>query len=128
MDYKQTKVLIVDDARVARQIVKNMLTEIGFTNFVEAENGKAALETMKKDKIGLVLSDWNMPTMSGIEFLKALRTGGGPIANTPFIMVTAERMEKNIVDAVQSGVSGYIKKPFGAKELDEKIKQALKLM
>ncbi len=126
MDFNQTKVLIVDDARVARQIVKRMLKEIGFSQFVEADNGADALALAKKEKIGLVLSDWNMPKMTGIEFLKQLRADAQG-KSTPFIMVTAERMENNIVEAVQAGVTAYIKKPFGAKELEVKIRQALRM-
>ncbi len=126
MDFKQIKVLIVDDARVARQIVKRMLTEIGFSQFIEADNGSDALVKAKQEKVGLILSDWNMPKMTGIEFLKQLRADAQG-KSTPFIMVTAERMEINIVEAVQAGVTAYIKKPFGAKELEVKIRQALRL-
>ncbi len=126
MDYKEIRVLIVDDARVARQIVKNMLKEIGFTEFLEADDGNAALQVLDREKVGLVLSDWNMPVLSGIELLKKVR-GNSKLASIPFIMVTAERMDLNIVTAVQEGVSGYIKKPFGAKELEKKIRQALRL-
>lgn len=126
MNFKTIKVLVVDDARVARQIVKRMLTEIGFSQYAEADNGADALALVKKENIGLILSDWNMPKMTGIQFLKELRADPKG-KSIPFIMVTAERMETNIVEAVQSGVSAYIKKPFGAKELEVKIRQALRL-
>lgn len=126
MDYKKLNILIADDARVARQILKNMLTEAGFANFQEAEDGTKALEILKKGGVDIVLSDWNMPGMTGLDLLKAVRAAPA-MASLPFIMVTAERMEANIVEAVQAGVSGYIKKPFGSKELDTKIRQALRL-
>ncbi|THB67555.1 MAG: response regulator [Desulfovibrio sp.] len=125
MDFLKMKILIVDDARVARQIVKNMLEESGFTDIIEAENGDKALELLSKEKVDCVLSDWNMPKMNGLELLRKIRATPGMTA-LPFIMVTAERMEENIVQAVQEGVSGYIKKPFGGKELQTKIRQALR--
>lgn len=81
---------------------------------------------LTREKVGLILSDWNMPRVSGLDLLKKVRASSGH-SSTPFIMVTAERMEQNVVQAVQEGVSGYIKKPFGAKELDKKIRQALRL-
>ncbi len=126
MNYKQTKTMIVDDARVARQIVKNMLLEIGFTNILEADDGSTALEILERERVGLILSDWNMPKVSGLDLLKKVRASS-TFRSTPFIMITAERMENNIVLAVQEGVSGYIKKPFGAIELEKKIKQALRV-
>jgi len=127
MDYKKMQILIVDDARVARQIVKNMLKEMGCLNTLEAENGVAALEVLARAKVELILSDWNMPQMSGLDLLKKVRAAP-QFRSIPFVMVTAERMESNIVQAVQEGVSGYIKKPFGAKELELKIKQALRIV
>lgn len=126
MDYKSIKILVVDDARVARQIIKNLLKELGFMNTVEAENGVVALEILGREKVGLILSDWNMPTMTGIELLKKVRASP-KFSATPFVMVTAERMDSNIILAVQEGVTGYIKKPFGAIELETKVKQALRL-
>lgn len=127
MDYKKMQILIVDDARVARQIVKNMLKEMGCLNTLEAENGVAALEVLARAKVEIILSDWNMPQMSGLDLLKKVRAAP-QFRSIPFVMVTAERMESNIVQAVQEGVSGYIKKPFGAKELELKIKQALRIV
>lgn len=127
MTYLKTNILIVDDTRVARQIVKNMLKELGFTNFIEADDGSTGFNALSKTKIGLILSDWNMPKVTGIEFLKKVRSTP-QYSSLPFIMVTAERMDHNIVEAVQAGVTGYIKKPFGAKELETKIKQALRIM
>lgn len=126
MDYRQTKTLIVDDARVARQIVKNMLTALGFRNLLEADDGATALEVLERERVGLILSDWNMPRLSGLDLLKKVRASS-TFGSTPFIMVTAERMEQNIIAAVQEGINGYIKKPFGAAELEKKIKQALRV-
>jgi len=127
MDYKQIKTLVVDDARVARQILKNMLKEIGFTTIIEADDGSTAQQILERERVGLILSDWNMPKVSGIDLLRHVRASK-TYGSTPFVMVTAERMENNVVQAVQEGVSGYIKKPFGAKELELKIKQALRLV
>ena len=127
MNYKQIKILVVDDARVARQILKNMLKEIGFAGpILEADGGKNAVEVLSRERVGLVLSDWNMPGMSGLDLLRHVRASTS-YGSTPFIMVTAERMEQNVVQAVQEGVSGYIMKPFGAKELEKKIRQALRI-
>ncbi len=126
MDLKHLCVLVVDDARVARQIIKNMLRELGITRVLEAEDGLVALEVLGREKAGLILSDWNMPRMSGIELLKKVRATPS-LRSLPFVMVTAERMDTNIIEAVQSGVNGYITKPFGAKELEKKIRQALRL-
>ncbi len=126
MDFGTVKVLIVDDARVTRQILKRMLVAIGFQDFVEAENGVDALNRVKDEQVGLILSDWNMPKMTGLDFLKHLRADSR-ISSVPFIMVTAERMENNIIEAVQAGVTAYIKKPFGVRELEIKIRQALRL-
>lgn len=126
MDYKKLSVLLVDDARVARQILKNMLLELGFAQIEEAADAVSAMARLEQGGVGLVLSDWNMPGRTGLELLKDVR-GHARLRSLPFIMVTAERMEQNILEAVQAGVSGYIKKPFGATELHTKIRQALRL-
>jgi len=114
------KVLVVDDFATMRRIVKNILTQFGFKNIVEADDGSTALEILKQDRIDLVVSDWNMPKMTGLELLKAVRSDPA-LASIPFIMVTAEAQQENIIQAVKAKVSQYIVKPFTAETLGEKI-------
>ena len=114
------KVLIVDDFATMRRIVKNILRQLGFTDISEADDGKAALQALKKEKFDLILSDWNMPEMPGIELLKAVRADD-ELKDIPFLMVTAEAEKGNIVEAVKLGVSNYIVKPFTAETMSEKL-------
>ena len=118
------KILIVDDFATMRRIFKTNLRQFGFNNFVEAENGLQALEVLKKNEVDLIISDWNMPSMDGLEFLKAVR-GDKSLKNIPFIMVTAEGQKRNVVEAVKAGVNSYIVKPFAPEILEEKLKQVL---
>jgi len=118
------KVLVVDDFATMRRIVKNILREIGFTNISEAENGKDALKELKKDKYGLVMCDWNMPEMTGLELLNAMRADD-QLKDIPFVMVTAEAQKDNIIEAVKAGVNSYIVKPFTAQTVSEKLKKIL---
>jgi len=113
-------VLVVDDAATMRRIVKGLLHELGFKNMREAENGSAALEELKRKKADLVVADWNMPVMTGIDMLKAIRADEA-LKSIPVLMVTAEAKKENIVVALQAGVSNYIVKPFNAKTLEEKL-------
>jgi len=113
-------VLVVDDFATMRRIVKNILRQLGFTNIIEADDGKAALYILKKEKIDLILSDWNMPEMPGIELLKAVRSDD-ELKDIPFLMVTAEADKENIIEAVKLGVSNYIVKPFTAETMSEKL-------
>ena len=117
-------VLVVDDFATMRRIIKTSLKKLGFNNVVEAEDGQDALNAMKKDNFCLIISDWNMPNMTGIEFLRAVR-GDDRFKNIPFIMVTAEGQKQNVVEAVNSGVSNYIVKPFSPETLGEKLKKVL---
>lgn len=114
------KVLVVDDFATMRRIVKNILTQLGYKNVIEADDGSTALEIIKKEKIDLIISDWNMPKMTGLDFLKAVRANAETSA-IPFIMVTAEAQQDNIIMAVKAKVSQYIVKPFTAETLSEKI-------
>lgn len=118
------KVLVIDDFASMRRIVKGVLKQIGFTKIIEAEDGNGALQMLKKEEIGLILCDWNMPRMTGIELLKAAK-GDESLKDIPFILVTAEGQKDNVVEAVQAGVSNYIMKPFTSKALEEKIKKVL---
>ncbi len=114
------KVLVVDDFATMRRIVKNILSQLGFKNIIEADDGTTALDILKKEPVGLIISDWNMPKMTGLELLKAVRADPN-LADTPFIMVTAEAQQDNIILAVKAKVSQYVVKPFTAETLGEKI-------
>jgi two-component system chemotaxis response regulator CheY len=116
------KILVVDDFSTMRRIVKNILKQIGFSDIDEAENGQVALSKLNDNSYDLVVSDWNMPEMTGIELLKAVRATDG-IKDIPFLMVTAEAKKENVVEAVKAGVNNYIVKPFTAEVLQEKIEK-----
>ena len=121
IDYNM-KVLIVDDFATMRRIVKNILTQIGFKNFIEADDGSTAWEILQKEQVDLILSDWNMPKMTGIELLKKVRADER-FKDLPFLMITAEAQKENIVEAVKARVSNYIVKPFTPETLSEKIEK-----
>lgn len=114
------KVLIVDDFATMRRIVKNILTQLGYKNIIEADDGTTALELLKHEKVDMIISDWNMPKMTGLELLKAVRADAA-MKDLPFIMVTAEAQQDNIILAVKAKVSQYVVKPFTADTLGEKI-------
>jgi len=124
MGYETKKVIVVDDSSVMRQIIKNNLKQLGFeqSNLLDAEDGEQALKKINEDDVDLVISDWNMPRMTGIEFLKAVRADGA-LKELPFLMVTSEADKEKIMEAVQAGVNQYIVKPFNATQLEEKIKE-----
>ncbi len=117
-------VLIVDDYATMLRIVKNLLKQIGFENVDEATDGGAALQMMKFKKYGLVISDWNMQPVTGIEFLRNVRADAD-LKGTPFIMVTAESKTDNVIEARNAGVSNYIVKPFSSEILKGKIESVL---
>ncbi len=115
------KILVVDDFPTMRRIVKTLLRQNGYTNFVEAEDGMQALDLLKKTTdIEFIVSDWNMPNMTGIELLKTVRADAN-LKHLPFLMVTAEAEKENIIEAVKSGVSNYVVKPFTGQTLAEKL-------
>ncbi|MDR3073525.1 MAG: chemotaxis response regulator CheY [Deltaproteobacteria bacterium] len=114
------RVLVVDDFSTMRRIIKNILRQIGFTNVVEADDGTTAWDVLNKDKIEFIISDWNMPQMTGIELLRKVR-GSEEFGDLPFLMVTAEAQQENIIEAVQAKVSNYIVKPFTADVMKQKI-------
>ncbi|MBI5855887.1 MAG: chemotaxis response regulator CheY [Nitrospirae bacterium] len=119
------KIMVVDDMSTMRRIVKNILKQIGFSNVEEAENGKDAFEKIKRGGFGFVVSDWNMPVMTGIELLRAIRADA-ELKTLPVMLVTAEAQKENIIEAVQAGVSNYIVKPFTAEQIQEKIGKIFK--
>ena len=125
MGYEGKKVLVVDDSAVMRQIIKKNLKELGFSELIEAENGAAGLKKAGEEPVDLIVSDWNMPNMTGLEFLKAVRADAD-LKGIAFIMVTSEADKEKIMEAVQAGVDQYLVKPFNAMQLEEKIK-AIKL-
>ena|SRR6056297_1609433 len=119
MDFSM-KVLVVDDFATMRRIMKNILKQIGFTNILEADDGTTALEELHNNSINLIISDWNMPKMTGLELLKTVRNTE-ELKDIPFLMVTAEAQKQNVIDAVQAGVSNYVVKPFTAEAISEKL-------
>jgi two-component system chemotaxis response regulator CheY len=117
------KVLVVDDFPTMRRIVKNLLKQIGFENIDEAEDGVQALNKLKGGNYGLVVSDWNMPNMQGIDLLRKVRQDDEPLKNIPFLMVTAEAEKEKVIEAIKAGVDNYIVKPFTAEVLKEKLEK-----
>jgi two-component system chemotaxis response regulator CheY len=117
-------VLVVDDYNTMRRILRNLLSQIGFSKIEEAEDGSTGLRKMRERAYGLVISDWNMAPMSGLEFLKEVRSDG-QLKAVPFIMITAESKTENVVAAKAAGVSNYIVKPFNADTLKRKIEAVL---
>jgi two-component system chemotaxis response regulator CheY len=117
-------VLVVDDYNTMRRILRNLLSQIGFTKIEEAEDGSTGLRKLREKAYGLVISDWNMAPMSGLDFLKEVR-GDGSLKAVPFIMITAESKTENVVAAKAAGVSNYIVKPFNADTLKRKIEAVL---
>ncbi|MFN7781667.1 MAG: chemotaxis response regulator CheY [Aquimonas sp.] len=124
---KNIKILIVDDFSTMRRIVKNLLNDLGFQITSEAEDGNSALAHLRSAPVDLVITDWNMPGMTGIELLKAIRTDP-KLAHLPVMMVTAEAKREQIIEAAQSGVNGYIIKPFTAQTLQEKLQKIFERM
>ena len=114
------KVLVVDDFSTMRRIVKNLLKQIGYKNIDEAEDGVQALSKLQDGGYGLVVSDWNMPNMDGLEMLKAVRQNPA-IKNIPVLMVTAEAEKEKVITAIQAGVNNYVVKPFTGEILKEKL-------
>lgn len=119
----EIKVLVVDDFPTMRRIVKNLLKQIGFENIDEAEDGVQALNKLKSGNYGLVVSDWNMPSMEGIDLLRNIRQEAEPLKNIPFLMVTAEAEKEKVIEAIKAGVDNYIVKPFTAEVLKEKLEK-----
>lgn len=117
---KDMKILIVDDFSTMRRIIKNLLRDLGFTNTQEADDGVTALPMLKNGSFDFLVTDWNMPGMTGIDLLKAVRADAN-LSSLPVLMVTAEAKRDQIIEAAQSGVNGYVVKPFTAQALKEKI-------
>jgi len=116
------KILVVDDFSTMRRIIKNLLRDLGFSNTAEADDGTSALPMLQNGNFDLLITDWNMPGMQGIDLLRAVRADP-KLVNLPVLMVTAESKRDQIVEAAQSGVNGYIVKPFTAITLKEKLEK-----
>jgi two-component system chemotaxis response regulator CheY len=121
---KNMNILVVDDYKTMLRIVRNLLKQLGFNNVDEATDGSVALQKLRDKKYGLVISDWNMEPMSGLQLLKEVRADSR-LSNVPFIMVTAESKSENVVAAKEAGVTNYIIKPFNAETLKQKLTAVL---
>ncbi|MBU0480134.1 MAG: response regulator [Proteobacteria bacterium] len=118
------RILIVDDFDTMQKIIRNILLEQGYTNLTFATDGEKAVKILADEKIDLIISDWNMPRMTGVELLKHVRKAPA-LAHIPFIMVTAEGEKENILKAIQAKVDQYIIKPFTPEMLAQKIRNVL---
>jgi len=117
-------ILIVDDYKTMLRIISNLLKQLGFKNIIEASDGSEALTKLREGHFGLVISDWNMVPMTGLQLLKEVRADA-KLKALPFIMITAESKTENVVEAKTAGVSNYIVKPFNAETLKQKIASVL---
>ena len=114
------KILIVDDFSTMRRIVRNILKQLSFNNVDEAEDGDIALEKLRSGSFDFVITDWNMPNMTGLELLKTIRSDE-MLKDLPVLLITAEAEKENVVLAAQAGVNDYIVKPFTGDVLQQKI-------
>lgn len=121
---KDMKFLVVDDFSTMRRIVKNLLHDLGYPNVTEADDGKTALPMLQAGGFDFLISDWNMPGMSGLDLIKAVRSDA-KLAKLPVLMLTAEAKREQIIEAAQAGVNGYVIKPFTAETLKEKLDKIL---
>ena len=119
---KNMNILVVDDFSTMRRIITNVLRQLGFDNITEAEDGAKALQILESETFDFVITDWNMPQMSGLDLIKAIRASDNEtLKAVPILMVTAEALQDNIIAAAKAGVNNYIIKPFDAQTLAEKI-------
>ena len=116
--------LVVDDFSTMRRIIKNLLHDLGYPNVTEADDGKTALPMLQAGGFDFLISDWNMPGMSGLDLIKAVRSDA-KLAKMPVLMLTAEAKREQIIEAAQAGVNGYVIKPFTAETLKEKLDKIL---
>jgi two-component system, chemotaxis family, chemotaxis protein CheY len=121
---KDMKFLVVDDFSTMRRIIKNLLHDLGYPNVTEADDGKTALPMLQTGGFDFLISDWNMPGMSGLDLIKAVRSDA-KLAKMPVLMLTAEAKREQIIEAAQAGVNGYVIKPFTAETLKEKLDKIL---
>ncbi len=121
------RILVVDDMATMRRIIKGLLEQLGFKNIDEAEDGKVALQKLKSQKYDFVITDWNMPNMTGLELVQEIRKDP-ELKSMPVLMVTAEAKKENVLLAIKAGVNNYIVKPFTAEVLKEKIEKIFSAM
>lgn len=119
-------IITVDDSSTMRRIIKNTLTKLGFNNVLEAGNGVEGLDVLAKNEVDLIITDWNMPEMDGLTFVKTLRAKE-EYKETPILMVTTEAAKEDILTALRSGVNNYVVKPFTPDTLQEKVNKLLGL-
>jgi two-component system chemotaxis response regulator CheY len=122
MDINKLRILVVDDFNMMRSVIKNLLRELHYSHIDEAENGHAALRMLQKNKYDLVLTDWNMPIMNGLELVNAMKKDDG-LNHIPIVMITSEMKKEHVLDAIKAGASGYILKPFNAATLNDNLKR-----
>jgi len=122
---KSVNVLVVEDNPNLRKVLVNIVKKIGFAGISEAEDGQQAWEMLEQDKIGLVLADWNMPRMNGLELLQKMRETNTGVSDIPFLMITAADTKQSIMTAGKYGVDAYIIKPFSVNTISEKIEEAM---
>ncbi|KJR43522.1 response regulator receiver protein [Candidatus Magnetoovum chiemensis] len=122
MTNKEMKVLVVDDFATMRRIVKNILKQLGYENIEEAENGEEAFSKLQSGKFDFLVTDWNMPKVTGLDLLKKVRSDPN-LKGLPVLMVTAEAEKSQVIEAVKAGVNNYVVKPFTADALKEKIEK-----
>ncbi len=125
MGYEHS-IITVDDSSTMRRIIKNTLQKLGFESILEAGNGVEALEVMSKNKIDMIVTDWNMPEMDGLTFVKAVRAKD-EYKDLPILMITTEAAKEDILTALRSGVNNYVVKPFTPETLQEKVFKLLDL-
>ena len=125
MGYEQS-IITVDDSSTKRRIIKNTLQKLGFETILEAGNGVEALEVMSKNKVDMIVTDWNMPEMDGLTFVKAVRAKD-EYKDLPILMITTEAAKEDILTALRSGVNNYVVKPFTPETLQEKVFKLLDL-
>jgi two-component system chemotaxis response regulator CheY len=121
----KTRVLVAEDNPNLRKVIINIVRKIGFSDIVEAEDGAQAWEKIEAGGVGLVLTDWSMPGLSGLDLLKKLRASGPPVSQIPFLMITASDTKDAILTAGKEGVDAYIIKPFSVKTIVDKIEEAV---
>lgn len=121
---QDVRILVVDDFATMRRIVRDILGSLGYTNVVEAEDGRQALDAVSNEPVDIVISDWNMPRMMGLDLLRELRARP-QTENLPFLMVAPESHRANVLEAIQAGASNYVVKPFTAEILEQKLKTIL---
>jgi two-component system chemotaxis response regulator CheY len=120
----EMNILVVDDFQFARRICTNVLKEIGLQNITEVSSGSSALDALSKKPFGLIITDYNMPGMDGVELLKKIKTDDN-YKHIPVIMITSESSKGVLLEATEAGVSGFLNKPFTKEDLIEKVEKVL---